>query len=80
MNQIYNNVLNELKKIVLEEKKQLKNKILNDLNLKNEIEVNEYQFEKDFFYSDGINIFQKNNNTFNKIGFECNDIFYIFQN
>ena len=74
MNQIYNNVLQQLKNIVIDEKEKFRKKILENI----EIEVNEYEFNEDIYYSDGKNIYQKKNNIVNKVGFEENNIFYIF--
>ena len=79
MNHIYNNVLYQLKELVINEKEIFRNKILNNIQKNLEIEVDEYELNNDIFYSDGKDIYRKINNVVNKVGFENNNIFYIFE-
>lgn len=80
MNKIYNNVLEQLKEIVLKEKIIFRKKILAEhKSLKKyvEVEVDEYNIENKLYYSDGTIIYTKTP-TINPIGFQNNNTFYIF--
>ena len=83
MNKIYNNVLKKLNNIIIDEKKIFKDQLLNSMNinkthLKN-IDVIEYYINNNIYYSNGNTIYIKNSNNVIPIGFEKNNIFYIFQ-
>ena len=83
MNKIYNNVLKKLNNIIIDEKKIFKDQLLNSMNinkthLKN-IDVIEYYINNNIYYSNGNTIYIKNYNNVIPIGFEKNNIFYIFQ-
>ena len=82
MNKIYNNVLKKLNNLIIDEKKKFRSQILNSINKQNssEIKVNEYHINNHIYYSNGFTIYNKKYNTLVPIGFEKNNIFYIFQN
>ena len=82
MNKIYNNVLNKLNNIIIDEKKIFKDLVLSSIkiNKSKNIDVKEYYINNNIYYSNGNTIYIKKSNNVIPIGFEKNNIFFIFQN
>lgn len=79
MKKIFHNVLDRLNNIIIEEKNIFKDNILNLVEKYNITDVSEYYIDNDIFYSNGFTIYKNISNTIKPIGFERNNILYIFK-
>lgn len=78
MKKIFHNVLHKLNEIVIEEKNIFKNNILNLIEKDSNKDLTEYCIDNNVYYSNGFTIYKNISNNIKPIGFERNNIFYIF--